>query len=154
MAELSNQPQDNVNRKSLKSIFVGFLVNLAGRSTCLRAQQACIICDPLFSHVYAIGYNGVASGEDHIHCTGESGACGCVHAEMNALVKLRTNETRLIMLSTQSQCKLCARMIINCGLIKTVNFIKPYRDTRGIKILSDANIHAEPLVNIGGEEWV
>lgn len=121
--------------------FLDFAENLGRLSTCKRARCGALITDPRFSAVYAIGYNGPARGEINDACTGETGKCGCIHAEANAIAKLRyPGSAPLTLLSTTAPCHSCAGLIINCGAIDHVVCVKPYRDGRGTYRLTQAGI--------------
>lgn len=138
-------PEDRGTRPSKLALAVGFLQLLRSRSTCKRLKVAALVCDPDLRAIYAMGYNGPARGESNDSCRNEKGNCGCVHAEANALVKLRTDQGNLCLFSTTSPCELCAKLIVNCGQITRVIFLESYRDSVGVKILKDAKIECGPL---------
>lgn len=123
-------------------IMMDFLLSLRRRSTCKRTQQSCVITDSKHQYVYAIGYGGSAAGQPH-DCTGEQGQCGCVHAETNALLKLRTEKADLIAYCTSSPCILCAKAIVNSGQIGKVVYVKQFRQAKGREILKRAGIVLE-----------
>lgn len=105
----------------------------------------------------SVGYNGPAAGLDNDSCTNEVGNCGCAHAEINALVKLRSN-TPAILYSTVQPCFNCANAIINAGSIIGVIFRAACRHGNGpILRLHEANIiteHFEDIQNPTNPEWV
>ena len=106
--------------------FFKILLNLKELSNCKVNKHTTIIIPRDFSSILAIGYNGPARGIDNNSCTGEDNSnCGCVHAEANALIKLRTEKSNLILLCTKSPCLYCTKLIINSGQIKVV----AYKDT-------------------------
>ena len=126
------------NKKRL--VFAQFATDLASLSSCKRAQVGAVVFPRDFSEVVAIGYNGPPRGLSHDRCNGEPGRCGCVHAEANAIAKLSTRETDLVMLCTTSPCVQCASLIINCGRIAVVDYITAYRDVYGLNTLFQAGI--------------
>lgn len=124
---------------------------LTDLSTCTRAHVSVIIFPVDCTSVHAIGYNGPARGENNDACTGIEDACGCVHAEANALVKLRaTDRTPLLLFSTRCPCSRCAGLIINSGLVAGVMYDESYRNDDGyyrlrqqMHVLKMAKIDAE-----------
>ena len=123
--------------------FIRFAADLKDLSTCRRAKCAAIIFDADCTRVYAIGYNGPPRGSDNESCTGTEGACGCAHAEANALIKVREVGVRdAVLYSTTYPCPHCAALIANSGVVGCVLYSAPYRDMRlepflnaGIKVL-------------------
>lgn len=111
-------------------------------STCRRNKVGCVIVPTDLSRVCAIGYNGPAAGEDDEACRCEEGACGCIHAEANALVKMREPGSGFIIISTVSPCEHCAGLIINSKQVDWVLYDRPYRDTGGLARLLIAGIGA------------
>lgn len=128
------------SRPTMQEIMINLVRDLRRRSTCQRRQQSCVIVDENYTKVYSIGYNGRAKGEKHGCDVVESGKCGCVHAEMNALTKLGVTNDRLILICTQSPCVICARLIVNNSKIMKVIYLEEYRDTKGLEILKNSSI--------------
>lgn len=145
-------PKSKKNRLS-RAEFLAKLVNLLKqRSVCLRDQQAAAVLDFDMRAIHSMGYNGPAAGEDDsTACKDKVGACGCVHAEANALIKLSTHETGLIMVCTTSPCEPCAKLIVNSKKIKRVAYLKEYRDTAGVTLLVHLGIDTGRLEIIDGE---
>lgn len=133
------------SRPTMQEIMINLVRDLRRRSTCQRRQQSCVIVDDEYLKVLAIGYNGRAAGEQHGCDSVESGKCGCVHAEVNSLVKLDTHLTNLILICTQSPCIMCARLIVNNRKIKKVFFLEPYRDLSGLNLLRKTGIDAKAV---------
>lgn len=121
-------------------VFYSFTWQLAELSWCKRAQTAAIIFPENFQEVLAIGYNGPPAGENNDSCTGEQGDCGCVHAEANAITKLHTSMSNLVMLTRTAPCIHCAGLIVNSQRIKKVIWKDPYRNNRGLSRLIAASI--------------
>lgn len=134
-------------RPQMQDLMMEFVKLLRQRSTCQRAQQACVIADADLQRILAIGYNGKARGEEHECDSPVPGKCGCVHAEMNAIAKLRGEETKLVVFLTQSPCVLCARLLVNTGRVGLVLYLEPYRDATGIAILRARGIESAPWSN-------
>jgi dCMP deaminase len=111
-----------------------FLFGLSTLSMCDRRQCAAILVAKDLSAVYAIGYNGRAAGLPNDTCRGEPKQCGCIHAEANALVKVR-NAQPGIMLSTTAPCEHCAGLIVNSRVVLGVAWFHPYTDDLGLQTL-------------------
>jgi deoxycytidylate deaminase len=129
----------NARLEQKLSIFYDWAADLAQLSTCHRAKVGCIITPFDLSCISAIGYNGLPKGEDNSSCTKEKGACSCIHAEANALIKLRDRRNS-ILFTTTSPCQHCAGLIVNSGVIRVVVYAKCYRDLAGIDRLEKAGI--------------
>lgn len=101
-----------------------------------------VVVRPDLSEVLAIGYNGPPAGLPNDGCRGAAGACGCVHAEANALVKLRSSEGGLVMVLTDSPCEHCAGLVVNSGRVGYVAYGREYRDGAGLGVLQAAGVVA------------
>lgn len=142
-----------MNRDEIKlRKFARFADDLAGLSTCKRKSVGCVVMPADFSQVLSIGYNGPPEGLPNDSCEGADavGACGCVHAEMNAVIKLHTR-TPCMMFTTVSPCLLCAGAIINKRVIRLVLYDREYRDRGGILRLGEAGIRCESLLQFTDE---
>lgn len=111
----------------------------AARGTCSRARVGAIIARD--ARAISMGYNGVPSGMPHCnHTLDEPTGNGCpnaVHAETNAIVwaareGIPTDGAELF--TTHLPCLLCARLIINAGIIRVVWSVD-YRDHAGHDLL-------------------
>ena len=78
---------DEVARPPLYEVYMRMAEELAKRSTCARLQVGTVITNANLEHVVSIGYNGNARGFPNRCDSSEEGKCGCIHSEMNALVK-------------------------------------------------------------------
>ena len=121
-----------------------FVCGLAGLSTCKRRAVGCALLPEDMSRVAGIGYNGPAAGEDNGGCRAEEGACGCLHAEANALIKSQGGK-ELIMLTTVSPCEHCAGLLINHGGVFACLYGREYRDPAGVRRLRAARVEAYPV---------
>ncbi len=122
--------------------FIGFAWQLASLSTCKRRQNGAIIFPVDCGVVSAIGYNGPARGLSNDRCTGVKGDCECAHAEVNAIAKCHSIDTRNILFSTSSPCVQCANAIINSGMVRAMIYDRAHSDPRGIGMLTEAGIYA------------
>jgi dCMP deaminase len=125
--------------KKKMTVFIDFASRLSTLSTCKRLQVGCIITD--LRQVYAIGYNGIPSKCDNDLCNPDvPGACGCVHAEANALTKLSSEQPDLWLHCTHQPCAMCSSLIINRGNISKVTYTHSYRDPSGLILLRKVGI--------------
>ncbi len=131
-------------RPTLEQIFGQFARTVAARSTCTRLQVGSVITNGDFTRVLAIGYNGNARGLPNTCDRKEPGNCGCIHSEINALLKLDYTEHEKIMFVTDSPCVNCAKAIINAG-IQRVFYLRKYRKTDGVDLLRSARIESSLL---------
>jgi dCMP deaminase len=118
--------------------------NMSERSTCARLHVGCVISSPDFRRIYAVGYNGNASGtRNECDLTGEAavGNCGCLHAEENAIINCDTpREREKIVFCTNLPCLMCAKRLINLGGVRDVYFKEDYRKKEGQELLTRVGI--------------
>ncbi len=135
------EEEDRVRQKL--GVFWRFTESLARLSYCQRLSVGCTLVPPDLSEVLAIGYNGPPSGVPNHSCRAAAGACGCVHAEANTIIKVRGRVSGLVMLTTHSPCEHCAGLIINSGsLVQAVVYGQAYRDPAGLDLLTRRGIQA------------
>lgn len=127
------------DRIPLYEVYMRMAEDLAKRSTCARLQVGTVITDALLENVLAIGYNGNAKGLPNRCDSSVPGQCGCIHSEMNALVKAPGAVKDKVVFVTDSPCVMCAKLMINSG-ITHVFFRRPYRDPSGIELLQSAGV--------------
>lgn len=121
-------------------VFADFVRNLATLSKCEERKVAAIITDKDLTQIYSIGLNGGPKGLVDCMCKID-GKYGCVHAEINALVKCRNDSADKVMFVTLSPCKQCAAAIINApGGFSAVYYLQQWKDTTGIELLKRAGI--------------
>lgn len=121
-------------------VFKDFTQNLATLSKCEERQVAAIITDKSLTQVYSIGINGGPKGLADCMCNID-GKYGCVHAEINALIKDKSSDEGKVMFVTLSPCKQCAAAIINAPKgFSAVYYFEDWKDDTGIKLLRSAGI--------------
>ena len=123
---------------------------VAERATCRRRKVGCVLVDSE-KHIVATGYNGVPTQFPHCldnPCEGANSASGeeldkclAVHAEQNALLQLRSNDTLTAYL-TITPCITCAKMIANSRIKRIVSKVM-YVQPEAMKILSTAKIKVD-----------
>ncbi len=131
----------NVNRPPVYEVYMRMAEELAKRSTCARLQVGTVITDAGLENVVAIGYNGNARGFPNKCDSTEQGRCGCIHSEMNALVKAPGQMRDKVAFITASPCVVCAKLMIQAN-ISYVFYREPYRDPAGLLVLEQAGLVA------------
>lgn len=128
-----------------KMVFANFAKDLAKLSKCEERKVAAVITDKDLTQVYSIGLNGGPKGLVDCMCSID-GKYGCVHAEINALVKCQSNDPGKVMFVTLSPCKRCAAAIINApGGFSKVYYLEEWKDTTGIQLLRRAGVECMQL---------
>lgn len=132
--------------------FMEIAALVAKRSTCLRRQVGAVVVKE--KHILATGYNGAPAGLRHcaeVGCLRErlgvpSGErhelCRAIHAEQNAIVQAALHGTALkggTMYVTHQPCALCAKILINAGIVRVV-FAGDYPDPLSAEFLAEANV--------------
>ena len=126
-------------------VFKNFAIDLAKLSKCTERQVAAVITDKDLSQVYSIGLNGGPKGLVDCMCVVD-GKYGCIHAEINALIKCRSDASDKVMIVTLSPCKQCAAAIINApGSFSAVYYCEHWKDDTGIRLLQNAGIKVEQI---------
>lgn len=122
-------------------VFKNFTVGLASLSKCTERSVAAIITDKALTQIYSVGINGGPKGLADCMCVID-GKYGCIHAEVNALIKCRADTSDKVMFVTLSPCKQCAAAIINTpGGFSAVYYFEEWKDDSGLKLLKAAGIH-------------
>jgi dCMP deaminase len=130
-----------VTRPPLFEVYMRMAEELAKRSTCARLQVGTVLTDARLEHVVSIGYNGNARGFPNRCDSDEAGRCGCIHSEMNALVKAPGELRDKVAFVTASPCVMCAKLMVQAH-VSHVFFRTAYRDTAGLEVLDSADIVA------------
>lgn len=130
---------DQVSRPPLYEVYMRMAEELAKRSTCSRLQVGTVLTDARLEHVVAIGYNGNARGFPNRCDTDDAGRCGCIHSEMNALVKAPGELRDKVAFVTASPCVMCAKLMVQAN-VSHLFYREGYRDPSGLEILEYAGI--------------
>lgn len=132
-----------MSRPNWDQIFLDICVVIARRSTCIKYQTASIVVKD--TNIISIGYNGVPAGRKHCieHWleTATSKGLSCadflateefrrlhrewsarceLHAEINALVKCKTDLNDATLYTLFSPCINCAKCIVSSGIKRVV----------------------------------
>ncbi len=130
---------DPADRPPLFEVYMRMAEELAKRSTCSRLQVGTVLTDPRLENVLAIGYNGNARGFPNECDSPEVGKCGCIHSEMNALVKAAGHVRDKVAFVSASPCPMCAKLMIQAN-ISYVFFRDAYRDPKGLEVLQKGGV--------------
>ena len=143
-------------RKSWDEYFMEIAEIVKTRSTCLRRQVGAVIVKD--NRIITTGYNGAPSGLRH--CTDIGGCererlhipsgqrhelCRALHAEQNAIIqaaKLGVNIDGSTLYCTHQPCILCAKMIVNAGIVRVV-YHSGYPDEFALDIFKEAGVLVE-----------
>ena len=134
-----------MGRPSWDDVWSDLAASLARRSTCRRTNVGCVVVTLDNCRVLSVGYNGGAKGLDNDCLSNEPGACGHLHAEINALLKMNYNEAApKKMYVTVSPCRQCAVAIVNAGISEVV-YSQEYRLRDGLDLLEKADVKVRRL---------
>jgi len=140
------------NRPAWDEYFLKLADLVSSRSTCLRRHVGAVMVKN--ERIISTGYNGAPRGITHCMDMGcmrqtegiPSGQryelCRGVHAEQNAIINAAyygVSTQNSILYCTNQPCTICARMIINAGVVKVVhrgNFV----DKLALDFMNEAGI--------------
>ena len=140
------------NRPSWEQYFMNITNLVAERSTCLRRAVGAVLVKD--KRILSTGYNGAPANLKHCLEVGclreqlgvESGKmhelCRGIHAEQNAIIQAAYHGVSVkgaVIYCTNQPCSICARMIINAGIIK-IYYQSGYADALAKELLGEANI--------------
>lgn len=129
-----------MSRPSWDEVWSSFAATISKRSIDPRFKVGAIIVTEDNTQVLSIGYNGDQAGGSNEVESLEPGQSGCIHAEINALIKLDyNNPKKKKMYVTLSPCKMCAKAIVNAS-INEVIYTEKYRDESGLDLLLKSGI--------------
>jgi dCMP deaminase len=148
---LADGEAPQLNRIPLYEVYMRMAEELAKRSTCVRLQVGTVVTDARLENVLAIGYNGNAKGLPNKCDSAVPGSCGCLHSEVNALVKVSGGQRDKVVFVSSSPCVMCAKLMINSG-VTHVFFRKAYRDPSGVELLRTAGV-TPVLYDRWAAEW-
>lgn len=125
---------------------------VASRSTCLRRNVGALLVKG--ERIISTGYNGAPQGVPHcldIGCLREAEGipsghryelCRGVHAEQNAIInaaRYGISTINSVLYCTNQPCMLCARMLVNAGVIRVVHQ-GDFNDELAMNCFRDAGI--------------
>lgn len=128
-------------RPSFEEIYMSLAETIAKRSTCKRLQVGTVITSTDYRKVFAVGYNGNATGLENECDRNEPGNDGCVHSEANAIVNCDVPRyVEKVVFVTHNPCVMCAKLLINLGNVKKVYYKHSYRDKTSLQLLNKVGI--------------
>lgn len=148
-------------RPSWDQYFMGVAFLVCERSTCLRRKVGAVLTKD--KQILATGYNGAPKGIPHCEITGclreelgiPSGQrheiCRGLHAEQNVILQAASfgvSTKGSILYVTNTPCSICAKMIINAGILEVV-IANEYPDKMAIDFLKQANVKLRKIENKG-----
>lgn len=157
-----NKEIDRVERPTWDEYFQEIAYKVSERSTCLRRKTGSLLVKD--KRILTTGYNGSPSGLKHcadIGCLREeeeidSGTrhelCRGLHAEQNAIIQAAMHGVKIAdstIYTTHHPCVLCAKMIINSGIVRVVYSLS-YPDELSKEMLSEAKIIVERIELLQG----
>jgi len=132
---------------------------VSGRATCLRRKVGAVIVKD--RRILATGYNGAPAGLPHCSETGcvrerlrvPSGErhelCRGIHAEQNGIIQSANHGTVIAgstIYTTHHPCSVCAKMIINAGIVRVVTD-DGYPDDLAADMLAQSGVAVETLTD-------
>jgi dCMP deaminase len=134
------------NRPTWDQVWMSFARTIAERSIDPRHKVGAVVVTDDNTQVLSLGYNGDQAGGSNEVESNEPGQSGCLHAEINALIKLDYNNPKpKVMYVTLSPCRMCAKAIVNAGL-SSVIYGEEYRDPSGIELLKESCVEVRAFV--------
>ena len=140
-------------RISREAMFMEMARVAAKRATCARLNVGAIII--MNNTPISIGWNGTLAGEDHCQgnaCSGMiPGGCPTVHAEVNALKKLRATTVMedVHLYLTHSPCKSCCDFMRYYPYLTKLYFEVPYRETAHLEDLQGRGMGVYQITQAG-----
>lgn len=127
-------------RPTWDEVWSSFALSISKRSIDPRFKVGAVVVTEDNTQVLSIGYNGDHAGGPNEVESLEPGQSGCIHAEINALIKLDyNNPKKKKMYVTLSPCKMCAKAIVNANISEVI-YLESYRDTSGLVLLSSSGV--------------
>jgi dCMP deaminase len=145
------------NRPSWETYFMNIANLVSQRATCLRRAVGAVLVKD--KRILATGYNGTPANLKHCAEVGclreqlgiESGKmhelCRGIHAEQNAIIQAAYHGVSVkgaVIYCTNQPCSICARMIINAGIVK-IYYQSGYADALAKELLGEANIELKQI---------
>jgi dCMP deaminase len=131
---------------------------VSGWSSCYQPNRQIGAVIVKNKRILTTGYNGAPSGIPSCKERGEcmrrklgipSGQqaqlCYAIHAEQNAIIqaaRMGTSIEGATLYCTHQPCSICARLIINAGIVRIV-YGKPYPDDFALRLIEEAGVKLE-----------
>lgn len=144
-------------RPDWDSYFMKLAMLVAERSTCLRHHVGAVVVRE--KRILTTGYNGAAKGtkdclelgclrnELNIPSGERHEICRAIHAEQNAIIQAGLhgiNISGATVYCTHSPCILCAKMLVNAGIVRVVSCAE-YPDKAFRALFKEAEIEYQTI---------
>ena len=144
-----------LKRPDLDEYFLKIASVVAERSTCLRHHMGAVAVRD--KRILTTGYNGAAAGlkdclelgclrdEQGIESGTRQEICRAIHAEQNVIIQAALHGVSLegsTIYCTHTPCVLCAKMMVNAKIARSVSFGK-YSDDTFIELFKEAGIEVD-----------
>jgi dCMP deaminase len=145
------------SRSSWDEYFLKIASVVAERSTCLRHHMGAVAVKD--KRILTTGYNGAAAGvkdclelgclrdEKNIPSGTRTEICRAIHAEQNVIIQAALHGVSLegcTIYCTHTPCILCAKMMVNAKIKRSVSFEK-YSDDAFKELFKEAGIQVDIL---------
>lgn len=152
---------DKRERPTWSEYFMGIAEAVANRATCDRGRSGCVIVRN--NQVLSLGYVGSPAGEPHcddvghdLHEITDNGVTSIhchstVHAEQNAIANAAKNGVSInhaTLYCKMVPCYTCAKMIVNCGIVKVVAAKRYQKDSLSISLFRRRGIILEIIEDV------
>jgi dCMP deaminase len=144
-------------RPNIDEYFLKIASVVAERSTCLRHHMGAVAVKD--KRILTTGYNGAAAGvkdclelgclrdEKNIPSGTRTEICRAIHAEQNVIIQAALHGVSLegcTIYCTHTPCILCAKMMVNAKIKRSVSFEK-YSDDAFRELFKEAGIQVDIL---------
>lgn len=130
---------DHLGRPKREALHMQTAFMWAERSLDPRRRVGAVVTTTDLCEILSFGYNGPCRGLPHDYIRDEPGNSGCLHAEDNAISRIRGPHENKVMFVTDEPCEMCSQRMVNAGFEK-VYYCREYRDHTGIGILKRMGI--------------
>ncbi len=152
LKDIGSREMKRYDRPSWEQYFMEITKLVASRSTCLRRHVGAILVKD--KNILATGYNGAPSGISHcleVGCLREQGdipsgqrheLCRGLHAEQNAIIQAAYHGISIdgaTLFCTNLPCVICAKMIINAGIVEIV-YVEGYMDELASEMIAESKV--------------
>jgi dCMP deaminase len=141
-----------MERPGWDEYFMRIAAEVATRTTCSRRAVGAVLVKD--KRILSTGYNGVPTGVEHCLSRGclreqrgipsgqQHELCRGLHAEQNAIIQAARYGINIMGATcycTTQPCIICAKMLINAGIVEIV-YQQPYSDDLTMEMLGEAGI--------------
>ncbi len=156
---VENKEKEVYRRPSWDEYFTNIAKTVATRATCDRGRSGCVVAKD--HRILVTGYVGSPSGLPHcdevghqmkqvVHEDGRTTnhCVRTVHAEQNAITeaaRLGIPLTGATLYCKMTPCRVCAMLIINCGIERVVSEFFYHAGSESVELLKQAGVTLDVL---------